>query len=185
MKQLTAQMAIENLMEVFARYGLVEVLVSDGGPAFIAERFEEFMFANSIEHIISPLGHPSTNEQAENTIKTVKTSIKAAIEESKAKSANPNVNEIVLNHLLNYRSTKHSVTYETPAKLLLGRKVRTVLDCIRPITVLGTIINHKPKQIEHHKGKQHVEFQMNQDVLVADYSNPRQLSARKLDGRRI
>jgi transposase InsO family protein len=171
MKQLTAQTAIENLMEVFARYGLVEVLVSDGGPAFIAERFKEFMITNSIKHIISPLGHPSTNGQAENTIKMVKTSTKAAIEESKAKSANPYVNEIVLNHILNYRSTKPSVTKETPAKLLLGREVRTMLDCIRPSTVRDTIINHKRKQIEHHKGKRHVEFEMNQDVLVANYSN--------------
>jgi transposase InsO family protein len=149
MKQLTAQTAIENLMKVFARYGLVEVLVSNGGPPFIAERFKEFMITNSIKHIISPAGYPSTNGQAENTIKMGKTSIKADIEES-------NVNEIVLNHLLNYRSTKHSVTYETPAKLLLGREVRTILDCIRPSTVRDTIINHKRKQIQHHKGKRHV-----------------------------
>jgi hypothetical protein len=162
-KQLTAQTVIEKLMEVFARFGLVEVIVLDGGPAFIAERFKEFMITNSIKHIISPPGHPSTNGQAENTIRTVKTSIKATIEESKAKSANPNVNETVLNHLLNYRSTKHTVTNETPAKLLLGREVQTVLDCIRPSTVRDTIINHKMKQIEHHKGKRYVEFEMNQD----------------------
>jgi hypothetical protein len=44
-KQLTAQTAIEILMEI---------LVSDGGPAFIAERFKEFKITNSIKHIISP-----------------------------------------------------------------------------------------------------------------------------------
>jgi transposase InsO family protein len=61
-------------MEVFARFGLVEVLVSDGGQAFIAERFKEFVITNSIKHIISPPGHPSTNGKAEITLKTVKTS---------------------------------------------------------------------------------------------------------------
>jgi hypothetical protein len=90
-KKATAQTAIEKLMEVFARFGLVEVLVSDGGPAFIAERFNEFMITNSIKHIISAPGYPSTNEQAGNTIKTIKTCIKAAIEDSKATLANPNV----------------------------------------------------------------------------------------------
>jgi hypothetical protein len=87
-KQLTAQTAIEKLMEVFARFGLVEVLVSDSGPALIAERFKEFMITNSIKHIISPPGHSSTYGQAANTIEMVKTSIKAAIDESKATLAN-------------------------------------------------------------------------------------------------
>jgi transposase InsO family protein len=75
-KQLTAQTAVEKLMEI---------LVSDGKPAFISERFKEFKITNSVKHIISSPGHPSTNGQVENTINTVKTSIKAAIEDSKAK----------------------------------------------------------------------------------------------------
>jgi hypothetical protein len=40
-------------MKLLARFGLVEVLVLDGEPAFIAERFKEFMITNSIKHIIS------------------------------------------------------------------------------------------------------------------------------------
>jgi hypothetical protein len=107
------------------------------------------MITNSIKHIISPTGHPSINSfMAKNTIKTIKTSIKTAIEESKAKSANPNVNEIVLNHLLNYSSMKHTVTNEKPTKLLLGRKVRTILDCSRPRMVRDTIINHNRKKLD-------------------------------------
>jgi hypothetical protein len=116
-----------------------------------------YMISNSIKHIISPPGHPSTNGQAKNTIKMVKTTIKVAIEESPI----PNVNEIVLNHLLSYRSTKHTITNKTPVKLLLGREVRTILDCIRPSTVRNTIINHKQKQIKHHKRKRQVEFMHN------------------------
>jgi hypothetical protein len=58
--ELTTQTAIENLMEVFARFGLMEVLVSDGRPAFIAKRFKEYMTTNSIKHSITPPGHPST-----------------------------------------------------------------------------------------------------------------------------
>jgi transposase InsO family protein len=91
MKQLTAQRAIANLMEVFARYGLVEVLASNGGPPFIAERFKEFMIINSIKHIISPTGYPSTNGQAENIIKTVK-----AISASKQTSKKVRPNKQIL-----------------------------------------------------------------------------------------
>jgi transposase InsO family protein len=42
-------------------FGLVAVLVTNGGPAFIAKRFKEFLITNSLKHIISPPGHPSTN----------------------------------------------------------------------------------------------------------------------------
>jgi hypothetical protein len=50
-EETDSQTAIEKLMEIFARFGLVEVLVSDGGPALIAEMFKEFMITNIITQI--------------------------------------------------------------------------------------------------------------------------------------
>jgi hypothetical protein len=50
-KKLTAKRRLKMLMEIFTRCGLVEVLVSDGGPALIAEMFKEFMITNIITQI--------------------------------------------------------------------------------------------------------------------------------------
>jgi hypothetical protein len=169
--QLTAQMAIAKLMEVFAKFGLVDVLiVSVGGPAFIAERFKELMFTNSFKHIISPSGQLATNGQAENTIETVKPSIKAAILERTANSANPNVNEIVLNHLLNHRSRGSG-----------GLDYFGLHQGIRPSTV--RLINHKRKQREHQKEKRYAEFKMNQDVLVSDDSSQNCTNCKKIEAQ--
>ena len=44
MTSTTAQKTTEILRHIFASYGLPEQLLSDNGPQFVANEFEEFMF---------------------------------------------------------------------------------------------------------------------------------------------
>ena len=44
MTSTTAQKTTEILRHKFASYGLPEQLLSDNGPQFVANEFEEFMF---------------------------------------------------------------------------------------------------------------------------------------------
>jgi Integrase zinc binding domain/Integrase core domain len=171
-KQLTAKVAIEKVMEICARFGLVKTLVSDGGPAFKSERFQSFLAQNNMKHIISPPGHPSSNGQAENTIRTVKTSIRAAVEAAKRNQTDLNLNEMLFNHLMTYRSTKHAVTQESPAKLMLGWEIRTIFDSMRPVSPREVIIGNKTIQKNYHRGERKRLLEEGQAVLVADYTDP-------------
>ncbi len=61
MKSSTAKATIENLRVTFAKLGLPKVIVSDNGPCFTSEEFQEFVQRNGISHIKSAPYHPSFN----------------------------------------------------------------------------------------------------------------------------
>ena len=77
LSKTSASQTITVLQEVFARYGIPRVLVSDNAPQFIAEEFKRFMSANGIHHIRSSPYHPSSNGAAEWLVQTVKRAIYA------------------------------------------------------------------------------------------------------------
>ena len=62
------------LREVFSRFGLPDCLVSDNGPQFTSALFSEFCAKNGIKHLTSAPFHPQGNGQAENSVKSFKTS---------------------------------------------------------------------------------------------------------------
>ncbi|KAK7095401.1 hypothetical protein V1264_006813 [Littorina saxatilis] len=72
MNSSTSAATIEKLRQSFAIHGLPETLVSDNGPCFTSEEFEEFMHRNGIKHIKSAPYHPSTNGLAERAVQTLK-----------------------------------------------------------------------------------------------------------------
>ena len=53
------------LRGIFARYGLLCVLVFDNRPRFKSTEFERFIKEYSIIHKFSPAYHPATNGQTE------------------------------------------------------------------------------------------------------------------------
>ena len=72
MNSSTTPATIEKLRGVFATHGLPVILVSDNGPSFISEDFKAFMKFNGIQHIFTAPYHPSSNGQAERTVRTFK-----------------------------------------------------------------------------------------------------------------
>ena len=81
MSYTTASKTIQVLRSMFARYGIPEQLVSDNGPQFVSEEFGQFMKKNSIKHIKCSPYHPSSNDQAEQFVRTFKQSIRAGEKE--------------------------------------------------------------------------------------------------------
>ncbi|XP_030380032.1 uncharacterized protein K02A2.6-like [Scaptodrosophila lebanonensis] len=71
-KEITSTFTINKLREIFCRYGLIDTLVSDNGRQFTSVEFQTFLKNNSVKHILTAPGHPSTNGQAENFVKTIK-----------------------------------------------------------------------------------------------------------------
>lgn len=167
-KTITSIFTIRKLREVFSRYGLVDTIVSDNGRQFTSDEFRVFTENNQIKHIFTAPGHPSTNGQAENFVKTVKKCIY-----SNLKEASPENIDIFLHRfLLDYRSSKHCTTGDSPAKLMFNRELKTRFSLLKPPTTREKIICNQENQIKNYHGKREVTFKRGQKVLARDYSNP-------------
>ena len=64
------------LHELFARFGVVDCVVSDNGSQFTSVEFKEFYENFQIKHITSPQYHPRSTGQAERFVNTLKRALK-------------------------------------------------------------------------------------------------------------
>lgn len=126
MEKTTATYVITKMREIWSRFGLPKQVVSDNGPPFSSEEFNNFLCNNGIEHIYSAPYHPSSNGAAENAVKTCKRVIKKALAQG------IDTDLALQRFLLIYRTIEHSTTGESPSKLLQGRTLRTRLDRLKP-----------------------------------------------------
>ena len=78
MPSTTTQMTIEQLRDIFARWGIPSVVVTDNGPQFLAQEFERFMKLNSIKHYKSSPYHTATNGLAERFVQTLKHALRVS-----------------------------------------------------------------------------------------------------------
>ena len=77
MTSTTSAQTILVLCAMFARFGLPKQLVSDNGPQFTSDEFEQFLVRNGVSHIRSSPYHPSTNGAAERLVQTVKQALRS------------------------------------------------------------------------------------------------------------
>ena len=125
-KSMTTENTIDMLRSLFARWGVPAELVSDNGPQFTSVEFQAFMAHLGIKHKRGAPYHPSTNGLAERFVQTVKGAFKASSADSGGVQCNLD------RFLLAYRNASHSITGESPAQLMLGRPLRSRLDCVKP-----------------------------------------------------
>ena len=125
MRTTTTGQTIDILRSVFARNGIPKQIVTDNGPQFISEEFRKFVTANGIKHFRSAPYHRATNGLAERFVQSLKQSLRAM-------SSQPiSLNHKLANFLITYRNSPHCTTNETPAKMFLGRNLRTRLDLLK------------------------------------------------------
>ena len=125
MKSTTAQVTITVCRSLFARFGLSSRVVTDNGPHFIAEDFQEFLKINGIKHTLCPPYHPASNGQSEIGVQTFKRMFKKFKRDLWLRDKVSAV-------LFAYRNTPHSTTGKTPAELFLKRSQRTRLSLFKP-----------------------------------------------------
>nr|XP_037275197.1 uncharacterized protein K02A2.6-like [Rhipicephalus microplus] len=115
---------LQSYLGMFANQGLLDVVVSDNGPAFTSELYSTFLKKNGVRRMLVPPYHPASNGAAERAVQTVK---------NKLRKAGPGDSRTqIARMLLTYRSTPHEVTGCCPSELLFGRKLRTALDLLHP-----------------------------------------------------
>lgn len=101
----------------FARHGIPITVMSDNGPPFNSERFQEFSDEWDFNHITSSPHHPQSNGKAENAVKTCKSLLKKTRDDK----------QDPLLSILESRITRITPTESidaSPAQLLYGRRTR-------------------------------------------------------------
>ncbi|PIK58449.1 hypothetical protein BSL78_04670 [Apostichopus japonicus] len=124
MNTTTSTATINVLRTLFARYGLPIQLVSDNGPQFRSEEFQNFLKSNGVDHTLTPPYHPATNGLAERNVQTFKNAF--------AKSSGETLGHKVANVLFTLRNTPNTTTGKTPSELFLKRSPRTRLSLVKP-----------------------------------------------------
>jgi len=124
MENATSTAVLRYLRQVFAQFGIPEIIVSDNGTWFVSVEFKEFCRLNGIRHIQTALYHPSSNGLAERAVQVVKQGIR--------KQSSGTLNDRISRVLFQYHITPHSTTGISPCELLIGRRLRSRLDFLKP-----------------------------------------------------
>eukprot|EP00057_Strongylocentrotus_purpuratus_P023342 XP_011677816.1 PREDICTED: uncharacterized protein K02A2.6-like [Strongylocentrotus purpuratus] len=169
----TSEATIEKLREVFATHGLPNTLVSDNGPCFTSDEFAKFMKMNAINHIRGAPYHPATNGLAERAVQTVKGALR--------KMSGP-LHTRLSRFLLSYRTTPQATTKQSPAELLMNRKLRTRITSVLP-DVNATVEKKQFAQKIAHTTHALREFNVGDDVLVRNYARGNQWLPGKITDR--
>lgn len=170
-KTITSKFSVSTLREVFARFGLPDVIVSDNGTQFTSCVFQDFVNQNGIRHIATAVAHPASNGAAERSVGSFKNGLKAALLYQKSQSRSVNVDMILQRYLFDYRITPHITTGETPSKLMFGRVVKNRFDLMRPLTTENRADKMVESQIKNFRGRRDESSDLNNEVMVRDYTN--------------
>ena len=69
---LTSKSIIKELMMVFARFGIPDVVVTDNGRYFSSSEFAAFAKNWKFDHVTSSPRYAQSNGKAENAVQTIK-----------------------------------------------------------------------------------------------------------------
>ncbi|UYV76695.1 K02A2.6-like [Cordylochernes scorpioides] len=120
-KDITSRTIIGHLREIFARFGLPELLVTDNGRQFVSSEFEEFTKINSIRHTKTSPYNPSTNGLAER-----------------------------YRFLFAHRAFPQTVLKESPAELLMKRNLRSRFSNLIPkMAKVGEVYHDAMRKQKH------------------------------------
>ena len=116
--------------------------------------------ANGVKHIRMTVYHPASNGEAECYVQMFKHSLKAG------KNDSGTLHQKLTRFLLTYRSTPHSMTGVSPAKLFLKRQLRTRLDLLRPSLERKVAPKQAEQKYYHDAHSKAREFIVGQAVLA-------------------
>ena len=156
-KSTDAKTTCSVLRKLFSVHGLPKVVVSDNGPGFASEEFNAFLKMNGIRHLYSAPYHPSSNGQAERMVRVLKESLK--------KVKQGDIDTRLCRLLFRYRITPHTLTGQSPAELLLGRRVRSALSQLKPD--LQDVVKKRQEKVA--KNGRLRTFEIGEDVLVTNF----------------
>ena len=107
-------------MNIFARHGNPEEIVSDNGPQFDSQEFNRFLSSKGIKHVRSSPYFPRSNGKIERFHRYLRKNFQAVTVDGKSwEEGLPKI-------LVSYRSIPHPMTGKTPvSSFFIGRYVRS------------------------------------------------------------
>ena len=117
MQSITSAKVINSLKKQFARFGIPNVMISDGGPQLSSYMFKDFTDKWGITHTFSSPGHQQANGKAESAVKIMKNLLKKTLKEG----GDP------YEALLEQRNTPRQDTGLSPAQMMFGRNTRSMI----------------------------------------------------------
>ncbi len=113
--ETTSEAVVAKMKHHFARHGIPDTVISDGGPQFKGEKFQNFSKTWGFTHETSSPGNSKANGAAEATVKIAKRLMKKC----KASGEDPYIG------LLNLRNTPTEGIDTSPSQRLFGRETKT------------------------------------------------------------
>lgn len=123
-RNMSSESVIRELRNVFATFGVPRKVVTDNGTAFVSEESSMFYRKNGIIHITSAPYHPATNGQAERMVQELKRAL--------AKGGKEELQCILARFLFKQHTTVHMSTGKTPAVMLFGRELPSLITRLVP-----------------------------------------------------
>ena len=128
LRETTAVVVAEELVKFFSRIGIPSILLSDGGPQFVADIMEAALQLLGIRHNLSTPYHPQTNGLCERVNGTVKSLVK------KLARDNPtNWDRYLPCVLFAYREIPQETTGFAPFELVYGSVPRGPLSLLKDL----------------------------------------------------
>ncbi|KAK7106504.1 hypothetical protein V1264_017754 [Littorina saxatilis] len=115
LRSTTSETVIQHLKSIMSRHGIPEVMMTDNGPQFDADKFSRFGEEYGFIHETSSPRYPQANGEAERAVQTLKQLL--------LKAEDPYV------AMLNYRATSLQCGF-SPAERLMGRRLRTKVPAV-------------------------------------------------------
>ena len=146
LKSTTSTKLISHLESIFNQFGIPYRLITDNGPQFISDEFENYLKRRNIEHQTTLPYMPQQNGEVERFNRTLKRFIQAKTIEGR------DWRKHLDQFLLDYRTTPHSTTGKAPATVLFGRNITNSIPSIsQQKSVSKSIINADKQKKEKMK----------------------------------
>ncbi|XP_061714580.1 uncharacterized protein K02A2.6-like [Cydia pomonella] len=141
---ISSNIVITNVKEIFARHGIPETFITDNGTQFSSREFKVFTKNWDFNHVTSSPNYAQANGKSERAVQTVKSMLKKSILSD---------GDFYL-ALLNYRNTPRD-GLSSPAQLLMSRRLRCKLpvhpELLKPQPVDSS--EHDTMLLNQHKAK--------------------------------
>ncbi|XP_045451661.1 uncharacterized protein K02A2.6-like [Melitaea cinxia] len=158
---------INKMKEIFARFGIPSVVITDNGTQYSSREFKMFSSEWRFDHVTSSPNYSQSNGKNERAVQTVQKMLKKSLAS----------NEDFFLALLSYRNTPRD-ELSSPAELLMGRTLRCQLpvhpNILKPKLVnpldYKTMVNkqHKTKLYYDQRCKELEELKGGDSVICID-----------------
>uniref|UniRef100_A0A1X7U952 Reverse transcriptase n=1 Tax=Amphimedon queenslandica TaxID=400682 RepID=A0A1X7U952_AMPQE len=135
LRNITAKKVAEVLIELFARYGIPEEILTDQGSNFTSSLLGELYHLMGVKAIKTSPYHPQTDGLVERFNRTLKSMLRKVLEGERK-----NWDHMIPYVLFAYREVPQSTLGFSPFELLYGREVRGPLDVLKEEWIHSTEI---------------------------------------------